>query len=174
MEQDLHLLVAGNFSPALGHKQILNALSFYQKKFSKLINLHFSKPFDKGFCVYEEEVFSLIKRLGLSSSVHFYTPTPSSSTKRLGQADALIYVDCSLLADDIIQAQAMGLPTVNISSSCNKEKHLATANLIDKCLFDPVFRNKLTVNGYRNIADNFSHKRIEQVFLSHILTTQHP
>jgi hypothetical protein len=87
-------------------------------------------------------------------------------------ADIMLSMDSSIhkyqqCSTEQLYAQAMGLPVVNVVPT---EDIHAIASSLELAIHDTSIREERVLDGYRNIIRHYTFDRIEQTFLSSVIT----
>lgn len=164
------VLIAGDYLPDTGHIKMLEILAHYRQRHTKPIHFHFIGAPIEGLAVYREAIEEQVERFGLTDCVQL-SNTDNTDTNFLALC---LGVDLMLsmpqqgrYIPSLIQAQAMGLPTVELKPSIDLHEGAA---LIHRHLYDQTVRQRAVIDAYRHIARHHSPRGIEQALLSQVLS----
>jgi len=161
------VLITGDYLPDTGHITMLEILAHYRQRYTKPIGFHFIGAPIEGLAVYREEIEEQVERLGLTDCVQL-SNTDTNFLALCLEVDLMLTMSQQgRYIPSLVQAQAMGLPTVKLKP--NIDLHEGAA-LIHQHLYDQAIRQRAVVNAYRHIARHHSPKDIEQALLSQVLS----
>lgn len=166
------VLIIGDLHPGTGHALLLELLADYHQRSTDTPHLHFIGGGVEGLGVYREDIDAQVRRLKLENYVQF-----SNVSLPLTSAD---YLTCYRNADLLlsvakeghylpahVQAQAMGLASIVLEPAISPREG---ADRVEQVLTDKASQRRAVIDGYRHIAQHFSHDGIEQSLLSQVLS----
>ena len=165
------VLIAGDYLPDTGHIKMLEILAHYRQRYTQPIGFHFIGAPIEGLAVYREAIEEQVERLGLTDCVQL---SNTDNTNKdflalcLGVDLMLTMPQRGRYLPSLVQAQAMGVPTVALQPSIGLHEGAA---LIHQHLYDQALRQRAVVVAYRHIARHHSPKGIEQALLSQVLNS---
>lgn len=180
------LLFIGRRAPNKGHSNLLRMLAKYCALFSEQIILNIVGMSDHALKAYNEEIDNLIIQLELTEKI---VVMPHISDKNLDDLflNSHVYINLSEhegFCVPVIEAQAIGLPVITTEACALRETmglnqavfpHPTVeedfelyAGAIHEIITNKPFREKLVINGLRNVRERFSQEVLENLFISSI------
>jgi hypothetical protein len=166
------ILVAGPYMPDTGHIMMIDIIKDYHDSISHDIQLQFVGRSYSELNVYLEEINHHISRSGLEPYIQLKFSDGPIELEALMDADIMLSMDSSIhkyqqCSTEQLHAQAMGLPVVNVVPTENIH---AIASSLELAIHDTSIREERVLDGYRNIIRHYTFDRIEQTFLSSVIT----
>ena len=162
------ILVTGPYIPDTGHIMIVNIIEAYQKSISQNIRLQFIGKAYAELSVYVEELKSHIKQSDLESNIYLeFSDRPVQLETFINADIMLCMINNQQSSPEKLNAQALGLPIVKFTHA---EKLHTVVKLLDQALSNDTIRDKLIINGYRNISRNYTFSHIEHTFLTSVIS----
>ncbi|OUS13754.1 hypothetical protein A9Q89_01915 [Gammaproteobacteria bacterium 53_120_T64] len=166
------VLIVGDFHPGTGHALLLALLADYRQRSAETPCLHFMGGDIAGLGVYREDIKAQVRRLKLEDYVQFTrlnsALTSADYLTHYRNADLLLGVAAAEgYLPGHVQAQAMGLASLVLEPSISPREG---ADRVQQVLTDKACQRRVVIDGYRHIAQHFSHDGIEQALLSQVLS----
>jgi glycosyltransferase involved in cell wall biosynthesis len=182
--QCVELLFVGRRAPHKGHRHLLRMLDSYVRLFSDNIRLSIVGAADAQLRGYTDELLALADGLRVARHVDWLAHIDDNELSRLFRRSH-VYVNASEhegFCVPIIEAQAIGLPVVTVSSTALKETagenqmvlppptsddaYDLMAGLVQEVTVNHVLREQLIRHGFRNVYERFLPETIEDLFVS--------
>lgn len=175
-------LFVGRVAPNKGHKTLLRIFNEYLLSFNKTAKLEIIGSTDPHLKKYQNELFDLGKKLGLSSQITWRSKLSDDEIKR-----AFINADIFLCFSEhegfcvpIIEAQSKGLPVIASDTGAIKEtlgpnqlidsfptrkyEYIFYAKVINEVLQNSILRNEVIEQGYKNFNERFTFDKLADSF----------
>lgn len=186
-DQIIQMLFIGRHAPNKGHLSLLIVLAKYCAIFSNQVLLRIvGNNNDPELKKYNQEVEQLTLKLGLSDNVETISHVSDQEVDDFF-LDSHIYLNLSEhegFCVPIIEAQAVGLPIITTEACAlrettglnqvvlpyptTEEDYELYAGAIHEIFTDHLLREKLIINGLRNVRERFSQEILENLFISSI------
>lgn len=185
-EQKIELLFVGRRVPNKGHRHLLHIVSSYVKLYSRNILLRVVGSVDGEVACYSNELMALSSQLDVTEHVEWLSHITNQELDRLFRSSHM-YINASEhegFCVPVIEAQAIGLPVVTVSSTAlrettgvnqivcpppvNEDDYDLMAGLVHEVATNSALRKSLVRHGFKNVYDRFSQELIENRFIGSI------
>ena len=182
-DQQIDLLFVGRRAPNKGHRHLLYVIKSYIRLYSANIKLKIVGGVDDQLTQYSEELLALSKQLGVTRHVEWLTHISNQDLDSLFRSSHL-YLNMSEhegFCVPIIEAQAIGLPVINVKTTAlgettglnqlvcplpnSEEDYEVIAGLVHELVNNTVLRESVIRNGYKNTQARFTQELIENQFM---------
>ncbi|MBA2654709.1 MAG: glycosyltransferase [Gammaproteobacteria bacterium] len=178
------ILFAGDFSPQSGHKNLINIIHEFTKRFDEEIELLLVGPLDPELHGYFAEITRTAHNLKIENNVKFVTNVSSNDLDDFYElADLFLCMsegESFNLA--ILRAQSCGLPVITTKNGALSEimgdlpvwplpindHYIFYATLINEVLGNSKYYRTLTQCGINNVSNQFLNHHIERKFVKAI------